>query len=125
MNHAENFLNLVNDAKKRIQEITVNELNEKLINKENFLLLDVRENDEWNHGHIPNALHLPRGILERDVETLIADKETVIVAYCGGGYRSALAADVLQKMSYTHVSSLAGGIKAWVDAHLEITTPSP
>lgn len=116
MNHNHDFLNLVHEAKQRIKEITIDDLQQKIDQKESFILLDVRENDEWANGRIPEAMHLPRGILERDVEALISDKKIEVVVYCGGGYRSALACDALQKMGYLSAFSLAGGIRAWFEA---------
>lgn len=114
MDHQDQFLKLVHEAKKNIQEIDPQLLHSMISAKYSFMLLDVRENDEWVNGHIAQALHIPRGILERDIENLVPDKHTPLVVYCGGGYRSALACDNLQKMGYKNVKSLAGGIKAWV-----------
>lgn len=113
MDHSSSFLDLVNDAKTRIKEISPQKLFALLEENEKLVLLDVREADEWFSGHLPRALHLPRGLLERDVEKLIHDKKTAIVTYCAGGYRSALAADNLMKMGYKNVLSLKGGVKEW------------
>lgn len=114
--HSPRFLALVVEAKTRIQEISVRELKEKLNRGERFHLVDVREAGEWSAGHIPGARHLCKGILERDIETTVPDTQAEIVLYCGGGFRSALAADNLQKMGYQRVWSLAGGWRAWVEA---------
>jgi rhodanese-related sulfurtransferase len=116
MDHNEKFLRIVNDAKTRIREIGIAEVKRKLDVGERFHLVDVREESEWFKGRIPGALHLGRGILERDVETAIPDLEAEIVLYCGGGFRSALAADNLQKMGYSRVFSLDGGWRSWNEA---------
>lgn len=120
MKHSENFIELVQDAKKRIQEIECLALDQKLRSKEPFLLIDVREDEEWARGRIPKAIHLSKGILERDIDQLAPDKSKLIILYCGGGYRSALAADNLQKMEFTQVFSLKGGIREWLDLDLPI-----
>ncbi len=114
--HSPRFLALVADAKTRIREISVTELKEKLARGDSFHLVDVREESEWSAGHIPGARHLSKGILERDIEAAVPETSAEIVLYCGGGFRSALAADNLQKMGYTHVFSLAGGWRAWCEA---------
>jgi rhodanese-related sulfurtransferase len=116
MDHNEKFLRIVNDAKARIREIGIAEVKRKLDAGERFHLVDVREESEWFKGRIPGALHLGRGILERDVETAIPDLEAEIVLYCGGGFRSALAADNLQKMGYSRVFSMDGGWRSWNEA---------
>ncbi|HEV2705098.1 MAG TPA: rhodanese-like domain-containing protein [Pyrinomonadaceae bacterium] len=116
MEHTEGFLKLVNDAKTRIREISVAEARARLAAGDGARLIDVREDNEWQAGHAAKAVHLGRGIIERDIETQIPDKETELILYCGGGYRSALAADNLQRMGYTRVYSLAGGWKAWQEA---------
>lgn len=113
MAHNPGFLKLVEEAKKRIRECTVAEVKAKLDAGRPVHFIDVREDHEWAMDHAAGAKHLGRGILERDVEGLIPDKNAEIVLYCGGGYRSALAADNLQKMEYTNVLSMDGGIKAW------------
>ena len=113
MIHSQGFLKVVNDAKTRIREISVEEVLEKLKRREGFVFIDVREDHEWNAGHAAGAMHLGRGILERDIERLIPDHGAEVVLYCGGGFRSALSADMLQKMGYTAVSSMAGGFRAW------------
>lgn len=114
--HASRFLMLVEDAKKRIQEITPQALKAKLDQKEPLLLIDVREDNEWPSGHIPGAMHLSKGIIERDIEKTIPDLNTAIVVYCSGGYRCALVADNLKNMGYTQVYSLDGGMTAWTNA---------
>ena len=112
MVHSPGFLNLVNDAKKRINEISVAETRARLAADPRVVLLDVREDHEWQAGHAAGAVHLGKGILERDLEKLYPDKDTEIVMYCGGGFRSALTADAAQKLGFRNVSSLIGGYKA-------------
>ncbi len=124
MNHSFDFLHLVNDAKTRIQEINPKELIQIIEGDKPFYLIDVREIDEWEKGHIPQATFLPRGILERDFEKVTSDKNALIVVYCAGGYRSALACDALQKMGYQTVFSLQGGIRYWVSQQLSIVHDS-
>ncbi len=114
MEHSPGFLEIVKDAKTRIREITVEETREKLQTGSRFQFVDVREDHEWKQGHAEGAIHLGKGIIERDIEKAIPDKNSEIVLYCGGGYRSALAADNLQKMGYTRVISMAGGYKEWL-----------
>ena len=116
MIHTEGFLKLVNDAKGRVKEVTVAETQERLAANPNALLIDVREDNEWQAEHARGAEHLGKGIIERDIETAVRDKSTELILYCGGGYRSALAADALQKMGYTNVWSMAGGWKAWKES---------
>jgi rhodanese-related sulfurtransferase len=113
MKHSEGFLKITNDAKTRIKEITVPDTRERLEQNPSAKLIDVREDKEWDAGHASGAIHVGKGIIERDIEVAVPDKSTEIILYCGGGYRSALAADVLQKMGYTNVWSMAGGWKAW------------
>jgi rhodanese-related sulfurtransferase len=117
MKHSEAFGKLCEDARSRVREITVDEVKRKLDAGETFRLIDVREDHEWSQGHAAGAEHLGRGIIERDIEKTAPDKDAEIVLYCGGGFRSALAADNLQKMGYTNVLSMAGGIKAWREAN--------
>ncbi len=112
MNHSPGFLALVNDAKQRVTEISVAEARTRLAARPQIVLLDVREDHEWNAGHAAGAAHLGKGILERDLENLHPDKRTEIIMYCGGGFRSALTCDAAQKMGYKNVSSLIGGYKA-------------
>ena len=113
MKHNPGFLALVNDAKSRIQQITIEDLKRMVAASEKFLLVDIREESEWAAGHAAGAVYLGKGIVERDIETLVPDKSSKIVLYCGGGYRSALSADALQKMGYTNVISLDGGWRAY------------
>ena len=116
MGHNPAFLALVEDARSRIQECTIEQVKRKIDGGAPFEFIDVREDHEYAQDHARGARHLGRGILERDIETLIPNKQTDIVLYCGGGYRSALAAHSLQQMGYTRVTSMIGGIKAWKDA---------
>lgn len=116
MKHSEGFLKLVEDAKTRIREVTVEETQQRLSADSSVRLIDVREDHEWQAGHASGAQHFGRGIIERDIEQQAPDKQTELILYCGGGYRSALAADNLQRMGYTNVYSMAGGWKAWKDA---------
>ncbi len=116
MKHSEGFLKIVDDAKSRIKEITVDETRERISSNPAAKLIDVREDNEWNEAHAAGAEHLGKGIIERDIETTVPDKSTELILYCGGGYRSALAADVLQKMGYRNVWSMAGGWKAWKES---------
>lgn len=116
MDHSTRFLAVVEDAKSRVRETTVEEVLARRARGAAFELIDVREDREWNDGHAAGARHLGRGILERDIEKAVPDLDAEIVLYCGGGFRSALAADMLQKMGYRNVWSMAGGIRAWRDA---------
>ena len=116
MHHSEGFVRLVSDAKSRIREVSVEEVRRWQREGRPFRLIDVREDDEWGAGRARGAGHLGKGIIERDVEREVPDPGAEIVLYCGGGFRSALAADTLQKMGYRSVWSMAGGYKAWVDA---------
>ncbi len=115
--HSPGFLAVVADAKSRVREISIDEYRQS---ETPVLLIDVREDNEWQQGHLPAALHLGKGIIERDIEKAVPDKQQALVLYCGGGFRSALAADVLQKMGYQDVLSLAGGYTAWVNAALPV-----
>jgi rhodanese-related sulfurtransferase len=116
MIHSKGFLKLVDDAKTRVKEVTVADSRDRLVANPAARLIDVREDDEWRAGHARGAAHLGKGIIERDIEATVPDKSTEVILYCGGGYRSALAADVLQQMGYTNVWSMAGGWKAWKDS---------
>ena len=116
MKHAPGFLKLVEEVRTRIHEVSVAEARERLAARPGIVVVDVREESEWAAGHARGALGLGRGILERDVEGRIPDKSTEVILYCGGGFRSALAAESLQKMGYTRVCSLAGGYRAMVEA---------
>ena len=113
MQHTQGFLKIVADAKSRIREISVEETRQKLESGIPLHFIDVREDHEWCKGHAKGATHLGRGILERDIERKVADHQAEIVLYCGGGYRSVLAADSLQLMGYSNVFSMAGGYKEW------------
>jgi rhodanese-related sulfurtransferase len=113
MQHSNGFLNLVDDAKSRIRETTPEEVQKKQRAGQPLYLVDVREDNEWQKGHAQGAIHLGKGIIERDIENTIPDHNAEIVLYCGGGYRSALAADALQKMGYKNVISMDGGWKRW------------
>ena len=117
MEHTPGFLAIVEDAKRRVKEITVAEYASQ---KEQWVLIDVREESEWKAGHAAGAIPLGKGIIERDIETRIPERDARLVLYCGGGYRSALAADTIQRMGYTNVWSLAGGWRAWKAAELPI-----
>ena len=113
--HSPGFLKIVDDAKSRIREISVREVLEKQARGDRFELVDVREDSEWEQGRARGARHLGRGVIERDIEKAVPDPEAELVLYCGGGFRSALAADSLQKMGYRKVFSLAGGWSAWLE----------
>ena len=118
--HAPEFLKLVQDAKVRVKECTVADVQRRLAAGDRFVLVDVREESEWAVGHAPGAVHMSKGVIERDVETKVPDKATPLVLYCGGGFRSALAADNLQKMGYTNVISMDGGWRGWTQAGLPV-----
>ena len=120
MQHSQKFLALVNDAKTRIREITVDEVVQDIADENQFALIDTREESEWNAAHAAGASHLGKGIIERDIEATVPDLDAKIVLYCGGGYRSALAADALQNMGYRNVYSLAGGWRAWNAAQMPV-----
>lgn len=116
MAHSEAFLNIVKDAKKRVKEEDYRETKKRLDAGEKIVLVDTREDNEWARGHIPGAIHLSKGIIERDVENAIPDKGATVILYCGGGFRSALAADNLQKMGYRNVISMDGGWRGWTES---------
>ncbi len=120
MHHSPRFLEIVDDAKSRVMQSDVPAVKAMLDADRRFHLVDVREDNEWNAGHLPRAIHLGRGIIERDIETAIPDLNAEIMLYCGGGYRSALAADHLQQMGYTNVWSMDGGIRGWHEARYPI-----
>ncbi len=113
MKHSAGFLMIVNDAKTRIKELTVEQVREKIDRGDEFYFVDTREDKEWEAGRAAGAIHLGKGIIERDIENVIPDRNAEIVLYCGGGFRSALAADNLQKMGYKNVISMDGGIRRW------------
>jgi rhodanese-related sulfurtransferase len=117
MDHSPGFLKMVNDAKPRVKEVTIDQARERLKANPKAVLMDVREDSEWQNGHARGAFHLGKGILERDLEKAVPDPSTEIVMYCGGGYRSILTADAAQKMGYKNVYSLAGGYKGLVAAN--------
>ena len=123
MKHAQGFLGLVNDAKSRVKQIDIDGYKKMASAAEAHLLIDVREDNEWNAGHAAGAIHLGKGIIERDIEGQVPDHNATLVLYCGGGYRSALAADALQQMGYTKVISLDGGWRAWNEAGLPVAKP--
>jgi rhodanese-related sulfurtransferase len=115
MKHSPRFLQIVDDAKTRVRQVTVDEVKQMLDRSELFELIDTREESEFARGHLPRARHLSKGIIERDIEAAIPNPATPIVLYCGGGFRSALAADNLQKMGYTDVVSMDGGWREWTE----------
>jgi len=119
--HSPGFLRIVNDAKQRVREVSVDDVQAKLGRHEKFLLVDVREESEYAKDHLPDAIHLGKGVIERDVEQRVPDLNSPMVLYCGGGFRSALAADNLQKMGYTNVLSMDGGIREWREKGLPLT----
>jgi rhodanese-related sulfurtransferase len=118
--HSPGFVKIVNDARSRIRECTVADVKRRLDAGEKFLIVDVREESEYTGGHIPGAMHLGKGVIERDIEERIPDHAAKMVLYCGGGYRSALAADAIQKMGYTNVISMDGGWRGWKEADLPV-----
>jgi rhodanese-related sulfurtransferase len=118
MAHAPGFLKLVDDAKRNIRQTTVEEVGRRLQQRDTFHLVDVREDDEWRQGRARGAIHLGKGVIERDIEATIPDHDDEIILYCGGGFRSALAAEALQKMGYRNVASMDGGIREWRAAGL-------
>ena len=111
--HSPRFLKIVEESRKRVRENSVDEVKAKLDRGEKFVLVDVREDNEWAKDHLPGAVHLGKGIIERDIEEKYPDLNTPLVLYCGGGFRSAMAADNLQKMGYTNVISMDGGVREW------------
>jgi rhodanese-related sulfurtransferase len=118
MAHSPQFMKLVSEAKKKVKETNVADVKRRLEAGEKFLLVDVREDNEWAKGHLPGAVHLGKGIIERDIEQRVPDTGAKVILYCGGGFRSALVADNLQKMGYTNVESMDGGWRGWLDAGL-------
>ena len=120
MTHSPGFLKLVNEAKSRIRETDIEGFNRMLANGEKPLLVDTREESEWAAGHAAGAVHISKGVIERDIEAKVPDKKTPMVLYCGGGFRSALAAEALQKMGYSNVISLDGGWRAWQQSGLPV-----
>jgi rhodanese-related sulfurtransferase len=122
MQHSARFLQIVNDAKQRVRETTVDEIKRRLDRGDRFALVDVREESEYAKDNLPGAIHLGKGIIERDIEQKVPDTSAEIVLYCGGGFRSALAADNLQKMGYSNVISMDGGIREWRDKKYPLTS---
>jgi rhodanese-related sulfurtransferase len=121
MGHAPQFLKLVNEAKKKIKETNVADVKRRMDAGEKFLVIDTREDNEWVNGHLPGAIHMGRGIIERDIEARAPDASAKLILYCGGGFRSALVAENLQKMGYSNVESMDGGWKGWLQAGLPTT----
>ena len=124
MKHHPRFEQMVDDARRRIRETTVAEIKRRLDAGEKLLLVDVREKEEWDNGHLPDAIHLGKGVIERDIHLVTEDTNREIILYCGGGYRSALAADNLQKMGYNQVISMDGGFRGWKEAGYPIVNNS-
>jgi rhodanese-related sulfurtransferase len=120
--HSSRFLDIVNDAKSRVRECAVSDVRERIDRGDEFYLVDVREDNEWASGRVPGAVHIGKGVIERDIERLIPDTSAPIVLYCGGGYRSALAAEALGRMGYTNVISMDGGMRGWREAGLPVET---
>jgi len=120
MQHSKRFLQIVGAAKRRVRQTDVRTVRGRMEKGEKLLLVDVREESEWADGHLPGAVHLSKGVIERDVEVAIPDPEAEIILYCGGGFRSALAAENLHRMGYTHVLSMDGGYRGWVAAGLPV-----
>lgn len=118
MQHSPQFLALVNEAKNQIKEVNIQEAKKLLQENPKIVIIDVREESEWAQGHLPQAKHLGKGVIERDIEKTIPNKEQTLLLYCGGGFRSALAAVNIQKMGYKNVISMDGGYKGWMDAGL-------
>jgi rhodanese-related sulfurtransferase len=119
-NHSPGFLKIVQDAKSRVRESTVADVKARIDSGDRFTLVDVREESEYAAGHLPGAVHIGKGVIERDIEVKVPDLATPLVLYCGGGFRSALAADVIQKMGYTNVISMDGGWTGWKNAGLPV-----
>ncbi|HYM08123.1 MAG TPA: rhodanese-like domain-containing protein [Terriglobales bacterium] len=120
--HSARFLDIVADAKKRVREVSIDDVKARLDRGDKFVLVDVREESEYAKGHLPGAIHLGKGVIERDIEERVPEPGTPMVLYCGGGYRSALAADNLQKMGYTNVLSMDGGIRGWREKRFPLTS---
>jgi rhodanese-related sulfurtransferase len=121
MQHAPGFLKVVNDAKSRVKETNIDAVKQKLDRGDKLMLIDVREESEFAKDHLPGAVHLGKGVIERDIEARVPDLNTTLILYCGGGFRSALAADNLQKMGYTNVISMDGGIRGWREKKYPLT----
>jgi rhodanese-related sulfurtransferase len=125
MAHSAGFLQIVNDAKSRVKQTDIEGYKKMVADGQPHVLIDTREESEWNAGHVAGALFLSKGVIERDIETKVPEKDTRLVLYCGGGFRSALAADNLQKMGYTDVISLDGGWRALKDSSIPLESGSP
>ena len=123
MQHSPRFLKLAESAKGRVNNITVDDVKPRIDRGEQFNLLDVREESEFAAGHLPGAVHMGRGVIERDIEKRFPDTDAELVLYCGGGYRSALTAESLQKMGYTNVKSMDGGFRGWTEKGYEVERP--
>ena len=121
MHHSPRIVKIVEDARSRVKETNVEEVKSKLDRGEKFLLVDVREESEFDKDHLPGAVHLGKGVIERDIESRVPDLNTQMVLYCGGGFRSAMAADNLQKMGYTNVFSMDGGVRGWREKDFPLT----
>jgi rhodanese-related sulfurtransferase len=119
--HPPRFLKIVDDARRRVRETTVDEVKKRLDRGDKFMLVDVREESEYAKDHLPGAIHLGKGVIERDIEARVPDLKAEMVLYCGGGFRSALAADNLQKMGYTNVISMDGGVRGWREKGFPLT----
>src|SRR5438445_13559051 len=120
--HSAGFLKIVQDAKSRVRKLTADQVKAKLDRREKFTVVDVREDNEWAKDHVTGAVHLGKGVIERDAEERLPNKNAEIILYCGGGFRSALAADNLQTMGYTNVFSMDGGIRDWRDKGYPLTS---
>jgi rhodanese-related sulfurtransferase len=120
--HSARFLRIVEDAKARVREVSIDDVKARLDRGDKFVLVDVREESEYAKDHLPGAIHLGKGVIERDIEERVPELNTPVVLYCGGGYRSALAADNLQKMGYSYVLSMNGGIRGWREKHFPLTS---
>ena len=120
--HSARFLRIVEDAKARVREVSIDDVKARLDRGDKFILVDVREESEYAKDHLPEAIHLGKGVIERDIEERVPELNTPVVLYCGGGYRSALAADNLQKMGYSNVLSMKGGIRGWREKHFPLTS---
>ena len=122
--HSPRFLAIATDSKSRVLECTIEDLKSRMDQSKPMVLIDVREESEFAAGHIPGAIHLSKGVIERDIETVVPDLKMEILLYCGGGFRSALSADNLQRMGYQNVVSVDGGWRGWTESHYPIVKPS-
>jgi len=121
MQHSPGFLKIVDDARSRVKECTIDDVKRRMDSGDKFILVDVREESEYAKDHLPNAIHLGKGVIERDIEARVPDHNSELILYCGGGFRSALAADNLQKMGYTNVISMDGGVRGWPEKNYPFT----